>query len=63
LKLLVIGSGMMGSAAAYDMSRQADVASVTLADSDRKRAREVAARINHIQGDKKVKAVALDASA
>ena len=62
MKLLVIGSGMMGSAAAYDMSRQADVASVTLADSDRKRAREVAARINHIQGDKKVKAVALDAS-
>src|SRR5512133_2433125 len=53
---------MMGSAAAYDMSRQADVASVTLADSDLKRAREAAARINHIQGDKKVRAVALDAS-
>jgi lysine 6-dehydrogenase len=62
LKLLVIGSGMMGSAAAYDMSRQADVASVTLADSDLKRAREAAARINHIRGDKKVRAVALDAS-
>jgi lysine 6-dehydrogenase len=44
------------------MSRQTDVDSVTLADSDLKRAREVAARINHIQGDKKVKAVALDAS-
>ena len=62
MKLLVIGSGMMGSAAAYDMSRQAEVASVTLADSDLKRAREVAARINHIQGNKKLKAVALDAS-
>jgi lysine 6-dehydrogenase len=62
LKLLVIGSGMMGSAAAYDMSRQADVDAVTLADSDLKRAREVAARINHLQGDKKVKAVALDAA-
>ncbi len=62
MKLLVIGSGMMGSAAAYDMSRQADVVSVTLADSNLKRAREVAARINHIQGDKKLKAVALDAS-
>jgi lysine 6-dehydrogenase len=58
----VIGSGMMGSAAAYDMSRQADVDSVTLADSDVKRAREVAARINHIQSDRKVRAVALDAS-
>jgi len=62
LKLLVIGSGMMGSAAAYDMSGQADVDSVTLADSDLKRAREAAARINHIQGDRKVRAVALDAS-
>jgi lysine 6-dehydrogenase len=62
LKLLVIGSGMMGSAAAYDMARQQDVLSVTLADADLKRARDVAARINHIHGDRKVKAVVLDAS-
>lgn len=62
MKLLVIGSGMMGSAAAYDMCRQAEVVSVTLADSDVKRARAVAARINHIDGGKKVKAVALDAA-
>jgi lysine 6-dehydrogenase len=62
MKLLVIGSGMMGSAAAYDMARQPDVESVTLADSDLKRAREVGARINRIHGDKKVRAVHLDAS-
>jgi lysine 6-dehydrogenase len=62
MKLLVIGSGMMGSAAAYDMARQTGVQAVTLADSDLKRAREVAARINRIHGDRKVKAVALDAS-
>lgn len=62
MKLLVIGAGMMGSAAAYDMARQADVSAVTLADSDLRRAREVAARINHIHGDKKVKPIALDAS-
>jgi lysine 6-dehydrogenase len=62
LKLLVIGSGMMGSAAAYDMCRQAKVASVTLADSDLKRAREAATRINNIDGGRKVKAVSLDAS-
>jgi lysine 6-dehydrogenase len=62
MKLLVIGSGMMGSAAAYDMARQPDVDVVTLADADLKRAREVAARINHIHGDNKVKAIALDAS-
>src|SRR5438270_2251056 len=62
MKLLVIGSGMMGSAAAYDMARQPEVDSVTLADSDAKRARDVAARVNRITGDKKVRAVALDAS-
>jgi len=62
MKLLVIGSGMMGSAAAYDMARQPEVHSVTLADSDARRAREVAARINHIHGDKKVRAVTLNAS-
>ena len=62
MKFLVVGAGMMGSAAAYDMARQPDVLSVTLADADLKRAREVAARINHIHGDRKVKAIALDAS-
>src|SRR5207253_5804925 len=62
MKLLVIGSGMMGSAAAYDMARAPQVKSVTLADNDSRRAREVAARINRIAGDKKVRAATLDAS-
>ena len=62
MKLLVIGSGMMGSAAAYDMARQSQVDSVTLADNDVKRAKDVAARVNHIAGEKKVRAVELDAS-
>ncbi|MBZ5599775.1 MAG: saccharopine dehydrogenase NADP-binding domain-containing protein [Acidobacteriia bacterium] len=62
MKLLVIGSGMMGSAAAYDMARQEAVEAVTLADSDLRRAREVAARVNKITGEKKVRAVALNAS-
>ena len=62
MKLLVIGSGMMGSAAAYDMACQPQVDSVTLADSDLKRARDVAARVNRITGSKKVRAVAIDAS-
>jgi len=61
LKLLVIGSGMMGSAAAFDMARQSQVESVSLADSDLKRAREVAARVNRITGDKKIRALGLDA--
>ncbi|MGA8865597.1 MAG: saccharopine dehydrogenase NADP-binding domain-containing protein, partial [Candidatus Sulfotelmatobacter sp.] len=62
MKLLVIGSGMMGSAAAFDMARQPQVELVTLADSDVKRAREVAVRVNKITNDKKVRAIALDAS-
>jgi lysine 6-dehydrogenase len=62
MKLLVIGSGMMGSAAAYDMARQEQVESVTLADNDERRAKEVVARVNKITGEKKVRAVALDAS-
>lgn len=62
MKLLVIGSGMMGSAAAFDMARQSQVESVSLVDSDLKRAREVAARVNRITGDRKVRALALDAS-
>ena len=40
MKLLVIGAGMMGSSAAYDMARCARVDSVTLADADTKRAKE-----------------------
>lgn len=62
MKLLVIGSGMMGSAAAYDMARSPQVKSVTLADNDLRRAREVAARVNRIGGEKKVRATALDAA-
>jgi lysine 6-dehydrogenase len=62
MKLLVIGSGMMGSAAAFDMARTPQVNAVTLADSDLKRARDVAMRVNRMTGEKKVRAVGLDAS-
>ncbi len=62
MKLLVIGAGMMGSAAAYDMARAEAVDSVTLADTDRKRARDAAARINKLARTRKVRAVEVDAS-
>jgi lysine 6-dehydrogenase len=62
MKLLVVGAGMMGSAAAYDMARQAQVAEVTLADSDTKRAKQAAARVNKISGTKKVRATSIDAA-
>ena len=35
MRFLVIGSGMMGSAAAFDMARSRGVTSVTLADADK----------------------------
>ncbi len=62
MKLLVIGSGMMGSAAAYDMARNPEVKSVTIADSDHKRAKEVAARLNKLLGSKKITPERVDAS-
>ncbi|MCU1311324.1 MAG: Saccharopine dehydrogenase [Candidatus Angelobacter sp.] len=62
MKLLVIGAGMMGSAAAYDMARADDVESVTLADADGKLAKSAAARVNKLNGNKKIQPVKLDAS-
>jgi lysine 6-dehydrogenase len=53
---------MMGSAAAYDMARNTDVKSVTLADSDHKRAKETAARLNKLLPNKKIEAEKVDAS-
>jgi lysine 6-dehydrogenase len=61
MKLLVIGAGMMGSAAAYDMARAEQVESVTLADCDTKKAKAAAARINKLAGGKQVRAVSFDA--
>lgn len=62
MKLLVIGAGMMGSSAAYDMARCARVESVTLADADKQRAKEAARRINKMVDGKKVEATGVDAS-
>jgi len=62
MKLLVIGSGMMGFAAAFDMARTLEVDSVTVADTDKERARGTSARINRMTQSKKVRAVQLDAA-
>jgi lysine 6-dehydrogenase len=61
MKLLVIGAGMMGSAAAYDMARAPEVEQVTLADSDGKRAVEAARRMNQLSRTRKIRAVKVDA--
>lgn len=62
MKLLVIGSGMMGSAAAYDMARNPDVNSVTLADTDIKRAKAATARLNKLLKRDKIVAAKVDAA-
>ncbi len=62
MKLLVIGAGMMGSAAAYDMARSPQVESVTLADLDEDRVKSAAGRINKLIGAKRVRPAELDAS-
>ena len=62
MKLLVIGAGMMGSAAAFDMARAPQVISVVVADADKKRAKDVAARINKMLKSDKVRAASIDAA-
>ena len=57
----MIGAGMMGSAAAYDMARMPGVDDVTLADSDFALAKRAAARVNKLNGNRSVKAARLDA--
>jgi len=62
MKLLVIGAGQMGSAAAYDMAKSPEVKSVTLADADYRRAKDAAARVNELVRGKKVAADEIDAA-
>ena len=62
MKILVIGSGMMGRAAAYDMARSQRVQSVTLADNDNARLKQAVQQVNQLAGNDKVRAVQLDAA-
>jgi len=64
MKVLVIGAGMMGSAAAFDMARSQGVESVLLADADVARAQDAAGFISEFQGRKgaSVQPVTLDAA-
>ena len=56
MNYLIIGSGLMGSALAYDLAHSNDVNSITLADVDPKRAESVARTI----GSPKIKTKQLD---
>lgn len=62
MRLLVIGAGMMGYAAAYDMARSNGVEAITLADADGKRAKQAVASISRLIKDAKVTAATLDAT-
>ena len=62
MKILVIGAGMMGRAAAYDMARSERVQSVTLADNDEQRLNAAVKQVNQLAGGDKVRAVRLDAA-
>src|SRR5260370_29399823 len=62
MKLLVIGAGMMGWGAAYDMARSPLVETVTLTDCDLKRAQRQATRLNKLAGGKKIRPDKIDAA-
>ncbi len=62
MNLLVIGAGMMGTAAAYDMARAEAVESVTLADTDKRRAKDAASRVNKLARNKKVRPAHVEAA-
>lgn len=62
MKLLVIGAGMMGTAAAYDMARNPNVTNLIIADADKKRAKQSADRVNRLSKRKITSAVEIDAS-
>jgi len=62
MRLLVIGAGMMGTAAAYDMVRSPAVEAVTLADSDMRRAKHAAGLVSRLAHSRKVTPVRLNAS-
>ncbi len=62
MKILVIGAGMMGWAAAFDMVRSEQVQSVTLADNDQQRLNQSVEKIEGLTGNGKVKGLLLDAA-
>jgi lysine 6-dehydrogenase len=58
----IIGSGMQGAAAAYDLAKFGEADEVRLLDIDIRRAREAAARVNKLVGREVAKAGIVNAS-
>lgn len=62
MKILVIGAGMMGWAAAFDMAHSEQVTAVTLADKDEQRLTDAVERISRLTGSNKLTSAQLDAA-
>jgi len=62
MRILIIGAGMMGWAAAFDMARSEPVEAVTLADKDNEKLTLAVEQVNKLAGGNKVSGVALDAA-
>src|SRR5271157_4377963 len=60
MRVLVIGAGMMGWAAAFDMARTERVQTVTLADNNEQRLSAAVERIKQLTGTDKITEVKLD---
>lgn len=59
-KFGILGAGMQGTCAAYDLARFADAASITLADFSLEQAQKSAARVNGLVGREACQAVQLN---
>ena len=62
MRILVIGAGMMGWGAAFDMARNNRVQAITLADKDDVRLRDAVERVNRLARGNKVSGAFLDAA-
>ena len=60
MKILVIGSGLMGPAAAYNALLDKDVKRVTLADANARALAEAQARLNRLYPSDKLHTAVLD---
>jgi lysine 6-dehydrogenase len=60
-KYVILGSGMQGTAAAYDLAKFADAESVTMADMDIQQAQKAVDRVNNLLGSKVCKATTANA--
>jgi lysine 6-dehydrogenase len=59
-RYIVLGAGMQGTAAAYDLARFGEAELVLLADVDLDRAKEAAARVDRLVGDGLAQAARMD---